>query len=178
MIRPPAPRCSRRGLIGFPVGSGGRGTCGRLILSALCAAIFSGCSPPSSAPPPDAKPLTGRQIFLAKCVVCHLADGKGVPNLYPSLTSSPRLSGPPEKLVRIMLLGLKGPQIRNGTTFNGMMPSWRFDLTDSQIADVLNDVIARWSPGTRALPLDLVTAMRRQTASEKLFPTPEVVDGN
>ena len=149
----------------------------RLIPPAVCAAILAGCTPPSREPAADSKPLTGRQIFQARCVVCHQADGNGLPDLYPPLTSSPRLAGPPEKVARIMLLGLKGPQTRNGKTFNGMMPSWRFDLTDSQIADVLNDVIGRWSPGTPAIPADLIATIRSQTATEKLFPSPEEVDG-
>ena len=149
----------------------------RLFLSAAFASILGGCSPPSGGSTADSKPLTGRQIFLAKCAVCHQADGSGLPGIYPSLSSSPRLAGPPEKLVRIMLLGLKGPQIRNGTTFNGIMPSWRFDLTDSQIADVLNDAIVRWSPGTpAAITLDLVSEIRNQTAADKLFPSPDEVD--
>ena len=148
-----------------------------LVVPAVCAAILGGCSPPPAKSTEGSKPLTGREIFLAKCIVCHQADGSGVPGLYPPLDSSPRLSGPPEKLVRIMLLGLKGPQTRNGTTFNGMMPSWRFDLTDSQIADVLNDVVARWSSGApAAIPLDLVSGLRSRTTSDKLFPSPEEVD--
>ena len=153
-------------------------TCRRLILSASwCAAVLCGCTPPPAESVADTKPLSGRQIFLAKCSVCHQADGSGIPGLYPPLSMSPRLPGPPEKLIRIMLLGLKGTQVRNGTTYNGMMPSWRFDLTDSQIADVLNDVITRWSPDTKAVTPDLVTAVRTQTTLEKLFPSPEDVDG-
>ena len=149
----------------------------RLVLPAACAAILAGCSPPPDEAAAGSKPLTGRQIFLSKCVSCHLADGSGIPGLYPSLASSPRLAGPPEKLVRIMLLGLKGPQTRNGTTFNGIMPSWRFDLTDSQIADVLNDLIARWSPGMpAAIGHELVSEIRIQTSSDKLFPSPEEAD--
>ena len=149
----------------------------RLTLPFVCAALLFACTPGPHDAATDSPPLTGRQIFLAKCVACHLADGNGVPGLYPPINSSPRLIGPPEKLVRIMLLGLKGPQARAGKTFNGLMPSWRFDLTDSQIADVLNDVLSRWSPGPPStIPIEMVTSIRSQTASEKLFPTPEEVD--
>ena len=149
-----------------------------LAMPALCTAILTGCSPPSGETATDSNPLTGRQIFLTKCVACHQADGSGVPGLYPPLASSPRLAGPPERLLRIMLLGLKGPQLRSGKTYNGMMPSWRYDLTDSQISDVLNDVIARWSSGTSAtIPVEMVAGIRSRTSSEKLFPSPEEVDG-
>lgn len=149
----------------------------RFVLPAACAAILAGCSPPPAESPIDNRPLSGRQIFLARCAVCHQPDGSGIPGLYPPLSSSARLAGSPEKPVRIVLLGLKGPQLRNGTTYNGIMPSWRFDLTDSQISSVLNDMIERWLPGTPPIPDDLVATVRSRTASEKLFPSPEEVDG-
>lgn len=143
-------------------------------LAAACALALTGCTPPLESAA-DNEPLTGRQIFLTRCVVCHQADGSGLPGLYAPLPTSVRLGGPPAPLVRIMLLGMKGPVHRDGKTFHGLMPSWRFDLTDSQIADVLNDMRQRWAPGAPAIPTDLVSSIRAETVSAPLFPSADEV---
>jgi mono/diheme cytochrome c family protein len=102
-----------------------------------------------------------------------LVDGSGIPQICPPLSTSPRLAGPPEDLIRILLLGMKGPIVRNGTTFNGIMPSWRFDLNDEQIAAVINDLYAQWNPGARPVTSEAVRLIREKTAGQKLFPTAE-----
>ena len=66
---------------------------------------------------------------------------------------------------------MKGRIIRNGGNYRGLMPSWRFDLTDGQIAEVINDLCARWNPGASAVNGELVGRVREETASQKLFPT-------
>ncbi len=122
---------------------------------------------------PTASPavLSGPGIYTARCIACHQADGGGIPLICPPLASSPRLAGPPDDLIRIMLLGMKGGIVRNGSTFNGIMPSWRFDLTDAQIADVINDLYARWNPGAAPVTVEMVRRIRDETAGQKLFPT-------
>jgi hypothetical protein len=75
-----------------------------------------------------------------------------------------------------MLLGMKGPVERDGKIFNGLMPSWRFDLTDSQIADVLNDMRQRWCAGAPLIPTGLVSSVRAETVSAPLFPAAHEVE--
>ncbi|MFA7344991.1 MAG: cytochrome c [Terrimicrobiaceae bacterium] len=116
-------------------------------------------------------PLNGRQLYMARCTACHQADGSGLPAICPPLSGSPRLAGPPEDLVRILLLGMKGRIARNGETFNGIMPSWRFDLTDAQIADLTNDLRLRWNPAAPEVSEETVRRIREETATHKLFPT-------
>jgi len=100
---------------------------------------------PVAEPAIDDAPLSGRQIYMARCIACHQADGSGIPAICPPLANSPRLTGPPEDLIRILLLGTKGGIARDGGTYRGIMPSWKFDLSDAQIADVANDLYARWN---------------------------------
>ena len=126
---------------------------------------------PVAEPAPAPLPLTGRQIYMARCIACHQADGGGIPAICPPLENSPLLSGSPDILIRILLLGMKGEILRNGTRFNGIMPSWRFDLTDPQIAAVINDMYARWHPGGPAVTEGMVRGIREETAAQKLFPT-------
>ena len=136
----------------------------------LLAATLLACRPVAE-PPAEPGPLSGRQIFLARCVACHQADGSGLPAICPPLPNSRRLTGPPGDVIRILLLGMKGKVVRNDGAYNGIMPSWKFDLSDGQIADVVNDLSARWNPGAPTVAEETVRRIRDETASQKLFPT-------
>jgi putative heme-binding domain-containing protein len=86
--------------------------------------------------------VRGKAIYTTVCITCHGADGKGLASpdhkeimLAPSLAGSPRVRGPKERLVRIVLNGLMGPV--DGKTFAGglMLPMKAND--DAWIADVV-----------------------------------------
>lgn len=116
-------------------------------------------------------PLTGREIYLAKCTACHQPDGAGIPGICPPLSTTPRLEGASDEIIRIILLGMKGSIVRDGRTYSGIMPAWRFDLGDAQIAAVLNDVYSRWKPGSPEVTEEQVRRIRDETSKQKLFPT-------
>lgn len=69
-----------------------------------------------------------------------------------------------------MLLGRRGPLERDGKTYNGIMPSWRADLSDEQIAEILNYILATWSPQSPLVSAEDVAKKRAETASNKLLP--------
>lgn len=125
---------------------------------------------PVAEPEIDPGPPTARQLFMARCVSCHQVDGGGIPAICPPLPNSPKLSGPPEDLIRILLLGMKGRVVRDGNTFSGIMPAWKFDLNDIQIAETINDLYLRWNPGAPPVAEETVRRIRAETASQKLFP--------
>ena len=136
----------------------------------LLAVAFASCQPvPESGT--GLVPLSGRQIYVARCIACHQADGSGIPAICPPLATSPRLTGPPEDLIRVMLLGMKGEIVRVGRVYNGIMPSWKFDLADEQIAEVINDLYARWNPAASPVTGEMVRRIREATSAQKLFPT-------
>lgn len=128
---------------------------------------------PVTEPAVDTTPPTGRQLYMARCIACHQVDGSGIPAICPPLTGSPKLAGPPEELIRTLLLGMKGRIVRDGKSFSGIMPSWKFDLTDSQISSVINDLYARWNPGAPQVTEEMVRRIREETKSQTLFPTSE-----
>jgi len=125
---------------------------------------------PVAEPAFDDAPLTGRQIYMARCIACHQADGSGIPAICPPLENSPRLTGPPGDLIRILLLGMKGRIARDGRIFRGVMPSWKFDLSDAQLADVVNDLYVRWNPAASRVTAEMVRRTRDETAAQNLFP--------
>ncbi|MGK7397845.1 MAG: c-type cytochrome [Candidatus Cyclobacteriaceae bacterium M3_2C_046] len=84
----------------------------------------------------------GEKIYSNTCNTCHMADGKGVPGLYPPLAGSDYLLRDPENAIRIIKDGLSGAVTVNGETYYGVMPM-QF-LSDQEIMDVMNYVLNSW----------------------------------
>jgi mono/diheme cytochrome c family protein len=141
----------------------------RLRVATLCALSLSACGPTSDSTV-DTTPLTGRDIYLMRCTACHQVDGGGIPGNCPPFQGSPRLSGSSEELIRLLLLGQRGPLQRDGRIYKGIMPSWRSDLTDEQAAEVLNYILTTWSALDRKVSAEEVAKVRAETANSKLLP--------
>ena len=72
----------------------------KLILTAVLigmALIFSSLAP--------SDPTRGEQIYKTKCIVCHQADGKGLPGAFPPLASSDYLLADKVRAVAQVLNG-------------------------------------------------------------------------
>jgi mono/diheme cytochrome c family protein/glucose/arabinose dehydrogenase len=107
---------------------------------------------------------TGRQVFATTCAACHQPDGKGRDGLAPALADSEWVTGSEDRLIRIVLHGVRGAISVNGKTFQGeMTPLGALD--DTQLAAALT--FARRSFGHTASPVapEKVAAVRRETAS-------------
>ena len=119
-----------------------------------------------------AKPLTeaekalfekGRVVYNTICFACHQPSGLGLPGLAPTLVGSDWVTGPSDRLVRIVLQGLTGPIEVNGTKWQLEMPAVTH-LSDEDIAAVLTYVRREWeNDGSPLTPTD-VTAMRAKIA--------------
>jgi mono/diheme cytochrome c family protein/glucose/arabinose dehydrogenase len=109
----------------------------------------------------------GSLIFKQLCATCHGADAKGViiggkDATAPALAGNPDLnSDNTEKLIRILLYGLKG-NIR-GKSYADVMPALGFN-TDDYVASVLSYVRSDFGNQGRAIYPDLVKRVREATA--------------
>ena len=83
--------------------------------------------------------IAGKKVFVKYCISCHQADGSGVPNMNPPLIQTSYVLGDKEKLIKIVLNGLKNIDI-DDQTYNNPMPALGTVLKDQQIADVLTYV--------------------------------------
>jgi mono/diheme cytochrome c family protein len=115
---------------------------------------------------PQAAIQTGQQIYLARCAVCHGANGEGVLN-YPALAGSQWVDGSPNRFAAIILDGVQG-RIGN---YAAVMPGWSSTLRDTEIAEVMTWLRERDGKG-------LVTAVdvnhtRIETAARSTFWTEE-----
>jgi mono/diheme cytochrome c family protein len=87
----------------------------------------------------------GQKLFKERCVLCHQEDAHGAAGVAPSLVGTlvPYLASAEGKryLAQILISGMIGPIDTEGHKFNGMMPSFRADLSDTEIAAVINYVL-------------------------------------
>src|SRR5687768_4905723 len=82
----------------------------------------------------DVSPATpGKMVYEQNCLACHQADGSGVPNLAPPLIGGVFVAGDKDRLIRIVLDGMQGVEIK-GEHYANPMPAFDY-LSDLQIAD-------------------------------------------
>lgn len=105
----------------------------------------------------------GKTVYLQRCMVCHQADGGGVPKLNAPLDGSTAVNGANiAKLVKNIVKGLNDRVEIDGELYENAMPA-AADLTDTQIADVLTFIRSSWS--NKAGP---VTALQVKQIRTKL----------
>ncbi len=85
----------------------------------------------------------GEKLYKTYCVACHGIKGAGV--LYPksALNNDALVTGDPNKLIAVILLGREGA---------GIMPGWKMTLTDQDVAAVATYIRQAWS--NRAGPVN------------------------
>ena len=114
----------------------------------------------------------GKAIFTAVCSACHQTTGRGLDGLAPPLLDSEWVLGLPEKTVRIVLHGLRGPVTVAGRVHTGDMPAFgAFD--DAQISSVLTYVRREWGHGAAPVEPAQVAAIRAATAGHSDAWSPE-----
>lgn len=105
----------------------------------------------------------GKTIYLQRCMACHQADGSGVPRLNPPLDGASAVKGNDKlKLIRIVIKGMTERVEIDGEYYDNNM-SANPDLTDTQIADVLNYIRNSWNNKA-----SLVTAAEVKAARAKI----------
>lgn len=107
---------------------------------------------------PAADPMVvGKAAYASACVACHLPNGAGQPGATPPLEGSEWVTGSEERLVRIVLYGLKGPIKVKGADYNSAMPAFGkvtgsgYNWSDEKVAAVLTYI--RQSFGNTAAPI-------------------------
>ncbi|MBV8689521.1 MAG: cytochrome b N-terminal domain-containing protein [Candidatus Eremiobacteraeota bacterium] len=86
----------------------------------------------------------GQKVFTANCTSCHGAAGAGVPGAFPPLAGNPVVTGDKTKVIQIVSNGLHGQISVKGSTYNGQMPAWKGNLSNSDIANVITYIRSAW----------------------------------
>jgi len=124
---------------------------------------------------PAARPLSeeekrqfeaGKTLYEATCLACHQIHGLGQLGLAPPLLGSEWVSGSDDRLIRIVLNGLRGPIQVKGESYQLDMPSLGI-LDDDQIAAVLTYVRRGWDHSYEPVTPAKVKTVRAATATRE-----------
>lgn len=83
----------------------------------------------------------GQSLYATFCMSCHMEDGNGVEFVFPSLVKTGNLKDK-NKLIKIVLLGMRGPIVVKGVTFNAEMAG--INLSDQETVDLINYIRNSW----------------------------------
>jgi nitrite reductase (NO-forming) len=102
----------------------------------------------------------GKKVFLSSCFACHMANGEGLPNVFPPLAGSDYLKADKDRAIKVVLKGLSGPITVNGKPYNNLMPPQAY--TDDQVADVLTYVMNTWGNDFGSVDISDVSRVRSE----------------
>jgi mono/diheme cytochrome c family protein len=114
-------------------------------------------------PAQEVRFANGRELFAGICAACHQADGRGLDGVAPPLLDSQWVLGPPERTIRIVLQGVRGPIVVLNHWYTGDMPGLG-GLDDHQISSVLTYLRREWGHTASAVEPEDVAAVRAATA--------------
>ncbi|GAB4291911.1 MAG: cbb3-type cytochrome c oxidase subunit II [Ignavibacteriaceae bacterium] len=104
----------------------------------------------------------GAQLYNTNCASCHQQNGEGIPKTFPPLKNSATVnSDNPDKHIRTVLFGLKGEAI-NGFVYPAEMPAQKDNLTDEQIAEIINYERSSWGNNGKKITADDVSKIRAE----------------
>jgi mono/diheme cytochrome c family protein len=93
----------------------------------------------------------GKQVYENKCAACHQLTGQGLPGVFPPLKGNAVVTAAdPTEHIRAVLRGLAGKTI-DGVAYASAMPAFADQLSDEEVAAVLNHERTSW--GHQAPPV-------------------------
>jgi len=101
----------------------------------------------------------GAKVYKKNCEVCHQANGQGLPGSFPPIAGSSDYYGDPQNHAKIIVHGLQGEIVIQGTTWNGVMAPHSF-LTDYDIASVATHERTSWGNDDGLVMPEDVAAVR------------------
>ena len=111
----------------------------------------------------------GRAVYQKACAACHGLGGEGLPSLAPPLLDSEWLTGPADRVIRIVLHGLEGPISVGGRTYAppAILPSMPAvdSLNDTEIAALMSYVTRELGQTARTNTADEVAIIRNRFAN-------------
>ncbi len=114
----------------------------------------------------------GAALFADNCASCHGAEGKGVPGTFPPLAGDPVVNAAnPTAHIGAVLHGLSGKVI-NGQKYEAQMPAFADQLSDQQIADIIDHERSSWgNRGALISAADVVAARANEPLQQQAAPS-------
>jgi mono/diheme cytochrome c family protein len=112
---------------------------------------------PAQAPKPAA---LGAELYRTSCASCHQTNGQGVPKVFPPLAGNPVvIDRDPAEHIKIVLFGEKGHDI-TGVEYKAQMPAWADQLSDEEVAAVINHERTSWGNNAPTVVREQVARIR------------------
>ena len=102
----------------------------------------------------------GATVYLTDCSSCHQPDGRGVSGAFPPLAGNAVVTGNPIAVIAIVKNGLEGRVMVNNLAYSGIMPSWKGEISDDQIAAVISYIRSAWSNHAGGVSLSQVQTIK------------------
>lgn len=133
--------------------------------TAVAMGTATAATPPAATPAPaptgyayDA--AKGQSLFTANCAACHQASGQGIPGAFPSLIGNTAVDdADPTLHIQTVLHGAHGVVV-GGVKYNSAMPPFSGQLSDSDIADIVNFERSAWGNHAKVVSATDVAALR------------------
>lgn len=126
--------------------------------------------------------VLGKRNYEQVCITCHQATGQGVPGIYPPLAGSEWVQGSPERLIRIVVYGLKGPVTVEGKEYGqaampvfGKVTGSGYNWSDERIAAVLTYIRQEWGNKADPITVEQVAAIHAKEGDRKEFTAEELL---
>lgn len=101
----------------------------------------------------------GQEIYVVNCIACHMEKGEGLEGVFPPLAKSDYLMADKKRSIIQILKGVNGPMRVNQVDYDGEMNG--FDLSDSEVSDVLNYIRNSFgNKGVAVLPSEVLAARK------------------
>jgi mono/diheme cytochrome c family protein len=104
----------------------------------------------------------GKKIYETRCLVCHQADGGGVPNMNAPVDGASNVVGNDiARLVKIIRNGYNERVALDGYYYSNAMTA-NPDLKDADIADVLSYIRNSWTNKASKITLAQVQKVKKK----------------
>jgi mono/diheme cytochrome c family protein len=102
----------------------------------------------------------GEELYRTSCASCHQDNGQGVPGTFPPLAGDPIVTAKdPAEHIRTVLFGKKGVPV-NGVNYQAQMPAWADQLSNEEVASVINHERTSWGNNAPTVTPDDVAKIR------------------
>lgn len=102
----------------------------------------------------------GESLFTANCSACHQSTGEGIPGAFPPLKGNAAVdNADPTLHIHTVLHGAQGVTI-GGVKYSSVMPPFAGQLSDDDIANIVNYERSSWGNHAKAVTAAQVAAVR------------------
>ena len=110
----------------------------------------------------------GERLFESYCSACHQYDDQGMGEA-PPLENSPWVTGPAERLVRVLLHGVTGRIEIGGRVYDREMPGFGGVLSDEEAAKLATYTRSRFGADDATVTANEVARIRREHADRTKY---------